>query len=130
MCGRFTLRTPAPKLMELFRVPNMPLLFPRYNIAPTQRVLCIRQAPESDVQMEAIFARWGLIPFWAKDESIGNRMINARSETVFEKPAFRQAYRWLLRMGNPRAAEEATVADSVVQRRAVCDGGPVGMLAS
>lgn len=96
MCGRFTLRTPAPKLMELFRTPEFPSLFPRYNIAPTQRVLIVRVNPQpqsihASLSHEAVLARWGLIPFWAKDQSIGNRMINARSETVAEKPAFRQA---------------------------------------
>ena len=97
MCGRFTLRTPAPKLVELFRTPEFPTLFPRYNIAPTQSVLIVRLNPETQttaaqLNHEAVLARWGLIPFWAKDQSIGNRMINARSETAAEKPAFRQAF--------------------------------------
>lgn len=98
MCGRFTLRTPAPQLMELFRAPQFPTLFPRYNIAPTQRVLIVRLQSESGSAAsprphDALHAKWGLIPFWAKDPSIGNRMINARSETVAEKPAFRQAFK-------------------------------------
>ena len=65
---------------------------PRYNIAPTQQILAVRQSTGKEVR-EAVFLRWGLIPRWAKDPSIGNRMINARAETLAEKPAFRSAFR-------------------------------------
>jgi putative SOS response-associated peptidase YedK len=78
--------------MELFELPYVPPLEPRYNIAPTQPVAAVRfdsEAGERELEM----LRWGLIPFWAKDPAIGNRMINARSETVAEKPAFRAAFR-------------------------------------
>lgn len=92
MCGRFTLRTPAAQMMEIFVVPTMPQLAPRYNIAPTQLVVCIRSATDEPSAREAVNMRWGLIPFWAKDASIGNQMINARAETVAEKPAFRNAF--------------------------------------
>ncbi len=92
MCGRYTLKTPAAKLIELFRVPSMPMLSPRYNIAPTQLVICVRAVSDQPASNEAIFMRWGLIPFWAKDMKIGNTMINARSETIAEKPAFRTAF--------------------------------------
>lgn len=91
MCGRFILSTPASKLVEIFQLQNIPSLTPHYNIAPTQLVMCIRAA--ADTQREAMAMRWGLVPFWAKDLAIGNRMINARSETVAEKPAFRAAFR-------------------------------------
>jgi putative SOS response-associated peptidase YedK len=64
---------------------------PRYNIAPTQYIAAVRNA--EDGERELALLRWGLIPFWAKDPSIGNRMINARAETVAEKPAFRAAYK-------------------------------------
>ena len=64
---------------------------PRYNIAPTQDIAAIREDAGQGRELAAF--RWGLIPFWAKDQSIGNRMINARAETVAEKPAFRAAYR-------------------------------------
>lgn len=64
---------------------------PRYNIAPTQDIAAIRQTEEGDIECRAL--RWGLIPFWAKDKSIGNRMINARAETIAEKPSFRAAYK-------------------------------------
>jgi len=92
MCGRFTLRTPAPKLIEIFQVDAIPKLSPRFNIAPTQLILGIRAA-ESGSERDALMMRWGLIPFWAKDQSIGNRLINARSETVAEKPSFRNAFK-------------------------------------
>ena len=92
MCGRFTLKTPAKQLASLFdhleEVPEIPSQEPRHNICPTQDVLAVRQP---DSVPEAAMLRWGLVPFWAKELKIGNRMINARSETVFEKPAFRNA---------------------------------------
>jgi putative SOS response-associated peptidase YedK len=91
MCGRFTLRTPAHQLIELFQTTVFPEIVPRYNIAPTQRIITIR-ASGDEATREAVWMRWGLIPFWAKDESIGSRMINARCETAAEKPAFRQAW--------------------------------------
>ena len=64
---------------------------PRYNIAPTQFVAGVRTDADSDRELVAF--RWGLVPFWAKDPSIGNRLINARAETIAEKPSFRNAYR-------------------------------------
>ena len=91
MCGRFTLRTPAHRLAEAFGVRELPNLRPRYNIAPSQDVVAIRAA--DDGTRELVLLRWGLIPFWAKEAAIGNRMINARAETVAEKPAFRAAFR-------------------------------------
>jgi putative SOS response-associated peptidase YedK len=63
----------------------------RYNIAPTQYIAAIRNDGEGDRELAML--RWGLVPFWAKDPSIGNRMINARAETVAEKPSYRAAYR-------------------------------------
>ena len=61
---------------------------PRYNVAPSQPVAAVTDAHSRQVE----WLRWGLIPFWAKDMAIGNRLINARSETVTEKPSFRQAF--------------------------------------
>jgi putative SOS response-associated peptidase YedK len=92
MCGRYTLKTPSAKLIELFRVPAIPMLAPRYNIAPTQLVLCVREVTDQPGQREAVSMRWGLVPSWAKDLKIGNTMINARAETLAEKPAFRTAF--------------------------------------
>lgn len=90
MCGRFTLRTPASLLVEQFRLESTPQLPLRFNIAPTQDVLAVRAA--GDLR-QPILLRWGLVPYWAKDLSVGSRMINARAETIAEKPAFRSAFR-------------------------------------
>jgi putative SOS response-associated peptidase YedK len=97
MCGRFTLRTPTAVLVEHFDLrPNgaagPPSVRPRYNIAPTQDVAVVRASPASGSR-ELAWLHWGLIPSWAKDPSIGNRMINARGETFAEKPSFRVAAR-------------------------------------
>jgi putative SOS response-associated peptidase YedK len=92
MCGRFTLTDPDADLAVQFNLPEVPDLAPRYNIAPSQLVAAVRVPPGS-TERELALLRWGLIPFWAKDPAIGNRMINARSETVAEKPAFRSAFR-------------------------------------
>jgi putative SOS response-associated peptidase YedK len=92
MCGRFTLITPAEQIAEQFELPEVPSLSPRYNIAPTQPVAAVRQTPGNG-NRELAMLHWGLVPFWAKDPGIGARMINARSETAAEKPAFRAAFR-------------------------------------
>ena len=91
MCGRFTLTSSGQELAENFDLAEIPELRPRFNVAPTQQVAVIR-ADHADEPFLA-FHRWGLVPFWAKDPAIGNRMINARSETVADKPAFRAALR-------------------------------------
>jgi putative SOS response-associated peptidase YedK len=88
MCGRFTLAVPAEQLARQFQLEQTLELAPRYNIAPTQQVAAVR-AGESG--RELVMMRWGLVPSWAKDPSVGSRMINARSETAAEKPAFRNA---------------------------------------
>lgn len=90
MCGRFTLRTPAQQLAIMFDRLQLPEIRPRYNIAPTQNVLCVRNR---DGQDEFANLRWGLVPAWSKDLKIGARMINARGETVAEKPSFRSAFK-------------------------------------
>jgi putative SOS response-associated peptidase YedK len=90
MCGRYTLRKPATEIAEEFDLPEVPVLMPRFNVAPTQNVAVVRLEPDQRVRgLDTL--RWGLIPSWADDPSIGNRMINARAETVAEKPAFRHA---------------------------------------
>ncbi len=91
MCGRFAFYSPAEATAALFGVEAKATMKPRYNIAPTQDIAAIRNG-EDDAR-ELVMLRWGLVPFWAKDPSIGNRMINARAETVAEKPSFRAAYR-------------------------------------
>ena len=92
MCGRFTLTDPDADLTVQFALPEIPDMQPRYNIAPTQPVPAVRLAAEGTLREMALL-HWGLIPFWAKDPNIGARMINARSETAAEKPAFRTAFR-------------------------------------
>lgn len=91
MCGRFAFYSPSEATAALFGVSSSLTVVPRYNIAPTQFIAGIRRT--EDEQSELVMLRWGLVPFWAKDPSIGNRMINARAETVAEKPSFRSAYR-------------------------------------
>lgn len=89
MCGRFTLTVPGEQAAPQFGLgPAGATLAPRYNIAPTQPVAAVRA---SESGRELALLRWGLIPPWAKDLSIGARMINARAETAAEKPAFRGA---------------------------------------
>ena len=91
MCGRFTLTVDPAELQDNFASYTFPMQFaPRFNIAPTQPVLVI----PNDGQNRADFFLWGLIPSWSKDSAIGNRMINARGETLSEKPFFRAAYKY------------------------------------
>jgi putative SOS response-associated peptidase YedK len=90
MCGRFTQRADSKKIAKEFKVGEVPTVEARYNIAPTQDVLAVLERGDG---REATFLKWGLVPSWAKDMSMGARLINARSETVAEKPAFRQAFR-------------------------------------
>ena len=91
MCGRFTLAAETADLEAEFEGVQFPTQFaPRYNIAPSQPVLVI----PNEGKGRADFFVWGLIPSWAKDASIGSRLINARGETLAEKPAFRGAYKY------------------------------------
>jgi len=106
MCGRFTLATPASEWAALFRLDEIPDVEPRFNIAPTQDVAVVRAPaglrehpglhlapPGSPVPREIATMRWGLIPRWAREIGSGQPLINARSETVAEKPSFRDSYR-------------------------------------
>jgi len=91
MCGRFTLTVNPADLKDTFNEYIFPPKFgPRFNIAPSQPVLAI----PNDEKNTADFFIWGLIPMWAKDPSIGNRLINARGETVAEKPSFRGSFKY------------------------------------
>jgi putative SOS response-associated peptidase YedK len=97
MCGRFTLRTPMTVLIEHFQLGleaarQLPLLVPRYNIAPTQDILIVRAEAKSG-EREAAMLRWGLVPVWANGPQGGPPLINARGETVAEKSTFRHALR-------------------------------------
>lgn len=90
MCGRYTLSAPLDDLVDVFEVPppEFPLR-PRYNIAPSQEAPVVLRG---DTGRRLGLLRWGLVPRWADDPSIGSRMINARSETIRTKPAFREAF--------------------------------------
>ena len=114
MCGRYSLATPADTLARHFRLSHVPPVSPRYNIAPSQPIAIVRigkwgqtrlkpNSPPTNtstdrlIESDPIFwewapVRWGLIPSWANFPAIGNKMINARAETVAEKPAFREAF--------------------------------------
>jgi len=92
MCGRFTLFEADKILSKEFGVSGVPPLSPRYNIAPSQPIAAVR-TPHTGAGRELALLRWGLIPSWSKDPAIGNRLINARAETVQEKPSFRNAFR-------------------------------------
>jgi putative SOS response-associated peptidase YedK len=101
MCGRYAFYTPMEAVVRLFRISEVHAheIAPRYNIAPTQESPIVRLSPffdageQGETPRELALARWGLVPFWAKDRKIGNRQINARGETVAQKPAFRAAFR-------------------------------------
>ena len=88
MCGRFTLFLDAETLKEDFGLVSVPVDYtPRYNVAPSTPLLVVTDP----TNRKAEWFRWGLVPSWAKDPAIGNKMINARSETLLEKPSFRTA---------------------------------------
>ncbi len=90
MCGRFTLHHSTEDIAERFGVEQVLMdLVPRYNIAPSQPVSAIVQHESRTLER----FKWGLVPSWAQDPAVGNRMINARSESASEKPAFRDAFR-------------------------------------
>jgi putative SOS response-associated peptidase YedK len=92
MCGRYTLRTSLSKVVAEFHARLATQLPLRYNIAPNQQILVIRESEDGNSR-EAVPLRWGLVPRWAKDPGIGNQLINARSETVASKPAFADSFR-------------------------------------
>lgn len=115
MCGRFTLRASRQTIAEQFSLLEVPPIAPRYNITPRQNIGIVRLRPADPVsqlvdlsetsgargsdeagvrEREFTFARWGLVPHWASDPKIGDRLINARAETVAIKPAFRAAFRY------------------------------------
>jgi putative SOS response-associated peptidase YedK len=89
MCGRFTLTRSAAEVAEHFGLSAAPEWAPRFNLAPTQEAPVVRT--RSTGERVAELRRWGLVPRWAKDVSVGARMINARAESVAERPAFREA---------------------------------------
>lgn len=90
MCGRFTQAQIRELDREVFKLLNVPELEPRYNVAPTQDVAVIREGDGEGRRISLL--RWGLIPSWANDPGIGNRLINARAESLTAKPSFRDAF--------------------------------------
>lgn len=94
MCGRYTHLFTWEELHRLSTLTSPPLEIPKsWNVAPTQSAPIIRMVGPTDSGRELAFLKWGLVPFWAADEKIGNSLINARGETVAEKPAFRAAFK-------------------------------------
>jgi putative SOS response-associated peptidase YedK len=93
MCGRYSFTSPLEAVRRLFAVTGGGNLAPRYNIAPTQAAAVVRLDEKSPPQRILDHLSWGLVPSWAKDASMAAKMINARAETVAEKPAFRNAFR-------------------------------------
>ena len=88
------MRVPASVIAEQFSLFEVLVLMPRFNIAPTQPVPVVRMTPQqAEPQRQFVFLYWGLVPSWADDPSVGNRMINARAETAADKPSFRTALR-------------------------------------
>ena len=83
MCGRFVQYSPVETVQQIFNIGTVSFeVIPNYNVAPTQQILAIVKH-DNENKLEKL--HWGLVPFWAKDISIGSRMINARAETVAEK---------------------------------------------
>ena len=92
MCGRFTLTTPPESLFEQFGLSGeIPGITPSYNVAPSREIPAVGADSEGERRLRLL--RWGLVPHWAKDPEMGNRMINARAESVAEKPTFKAAFR-------------------------------------
>ena len=92
MCERFTFLIPPAILVQTFGLAEHPTVLPRYNIAPTQQVPTIRQ--DVDGQNRFDYMHWGLIPSWIKNRSLGRRMINARAESIMDKPAYSHAVQY------------------------------------
>jgi putative SOS response-associated peptidase YedK len=91
MCGRFALHDDPLKIAEYFKAKSIDDFKPSFNIAPSSRIVTVTASDEHQRQLNTM--RWGLIPSWSKDASIGNKLTNARAETVAEKPSFRSAFK-------------------------------------
>jgi putative SOS response-associated peptidase YedK len=95
MCGRFAFYSPHEAIVRLFQLPDdTPEIEPRYNIAPTMFVPAVRETGDGAATRRLAMLYWGLVPAWAKDKNSSARMINARAETLRDKPAYRDAYRY------------------------------------
>ncbi len=93
MCGRYGRWSRVDEIAVHFGITTESIISPRYNIAPGHIAPIVRIDPESNLR-DLIPAQWGLLPFWSKDKKIASKLINARSETAFEKPAFRAAFKY------------------------------------
>lgn len=92
MCGRFAFHSPHETVVQLFALgADAPHVPPRWNIAPSSGIAAVRAAAGGG--RELVLLQWGLVPSWAKERSIGQRLVNARVETLRDKPAFRAAFR-------------------------------------
>ena len=89
MCGRFALFASPELVAEYFALAEPPTFAPHYNVTPGQDIAAVRVDRDGVRRLRAL--RWGLVPFWAKDPSIGRRLINARLDSLADKPAFREA---------------------------------------
>src|SRR3954463_14691759 len=92
MCGRYTLNSSGDEIALLFDLSELPQVVPRYNLAPTQEAAVVR-VPAPGAPRQLVPLRWGLIPYWAKEAAIGNKMINARAESVAEKASFKWSFK-------------------------------------
>lgn len=91
MCGRFNLTASPEQLAAHFQLPRLPHFEASYNIAPGQKILAVVEL--ENLRLKAVNLQWGLIPSWTKDSKISQHLINARAETLLEKPSFRTAFR-------------------------------------
>jgi putative SOS response-associated peptidase YedK len=143
LCGRFTSTTPIDVLAEAFAVDEIRTdpVEPRYNVAPTQPILAVatrRPPPGSSAKGSRALGtfRWGLVPSWAKDPSVGSRMINARAEGIGDKPAYRKAllrrrclipadafYEWQVRPAGPDGKKQGRLPWAIRRR----DGAPMAL---
>lgn len=92
MCGRYTLSSSSDEIALLFDLRDLPQVIPRYNMAPTQEAAVVR-VPAPGAPRQLVPLRWGLIPYWAKEAAIGNKLINARAETIADKASFKWSFK-------------------------------------
>lgn len=126
MCARYSITIASDTLRRLFGFEELPNVEPRYNVAPTQQVPTVRKG--ADGKRHFALLRWGLVPFWAKDLKIGQRLINARAETLAEKPSFRSAAKQRRCLVLADGFYEWSGAKGAKQphRFTLADGGPFG----
>ncbi len=126
MCGRYALTSPPAVIAKRFHLLWTPEVVPHYNIAPGQSIPVVRETPRG---RELVFLKWGLVPPWTKEASIGMKLINARGETLADKPAFRSAYRQRRCLIPADAFYEWTPVAGYRQPYCIrlADNGPFGM---